>query len=57
MEYHWRDVAKDDEDKSKTHYLRWDVYTIYKEDLINIFFDVRYTSEGGGGGYLDLCEG
>ena len=26
-EYHWRNVAEDDEDKSKIHVLGWDLYT------------------------------
>ena len=38
MEEKWRNVAKDDKDKSNIHALRWDVYTREKEELINIEF-------------------
>ena len=33
-EEHWRDVAEDCEDKSKTQTLMWEVYTKDKEELI-----------------------
>ena len=33
-EKHWRDVADDGEDQSKSHALGWDLYTIEKQDLI-----------------------
>ena len=40
-EYHWRDVAKDIEDKNKIHALRWYVYKKIGVDE-KIFFGVRY---------------
>ena len=42
-EVHWRDVDKGGGDKSKIHALRWDVYTKYREELINRKFLVSVT--------------
>ena len=44
----WRDVAKDDQDGSDIHTLRWDVYTKYKEDLIKREFFVYIIHPKGG---------
>ena len=34
-EEHWSDFSEYGEDNSKIHSLRWDVYTIEKEELTN----------------------
>ena len=33
-EEHWKDVDYDGDEKKKIHALRWEVYTKYKEELI-----------------------
>ena len=47
-EYHWRNVAEDDEDKSKIHVLGWDLYTKQKQELIDIRFLVYFLHPKGG---------
>ena len=42
------DVAEDNEDKSKIHALRWDIYTREKEYFIKKYFLVAITHLKGG---------
>ena len=49
-EEHRRDVYEVDEDKSKIRALRWEVYTMEREKLINIesLVSVPHPKSGGG---------
>ena len=45
---HWRDIAKDGDDKKNIHALRWEVYVKEKEDLIKREFLVSIPHPKGG---------
>ena len=47
-EYHWRDIAEENDDKKKIHALRWNIYVKEKEELIMRAFSVSVPHPKGG---------
>ena len=47
-EYHWRDIAEENDNKKKIHALRWNLYVKEKEELITREFLVSVPHPKGG---------